>query len=96
MASNVEYRVRAVTRYVITEFRDTGELSSVRTLGLFDNQQQADHVAGLMAKAEAGATFAATATHKEPRGTFHAETRAQCDALMRFIHSGEYAALPKD
>ena len=56
MSELIEYRVRPVTRYVITRFEraDVGELerSSIRTLGEYDNAEVAYEVAYALCKAD--------------------------------------------
>ena len=51
---NIEYRVRPVTRYVVTRYEDQMEngTASVRTLGEYDNQQVAQEVGYALCKAE--------------------------------------------
>ena len=51
---NIEYRVRPVTRYIVTRYEDQLEKGTggVRTLGDYDNQQVAQEVAYALCKAE--------------------------------------------
>ena len=51
---NIEYRLRPVTRYVITRYEDQLEngTASIRTLGEYDNQQVAFEVGTALCKAE--------------------------------------------
>lgn len=46
--STVEYRVRPVSRYVVTRYEDAGNVGSVETIGEFDNEQQAMRVMAAM------------------------------------------------
>jgi hypothetical protein len=48
----IEYRVRPVTRYVVTRFQREGTSGASSTLGEYDNQQVAHEVAYAVAKAE--------------------------------------------
>ncbi len=51
---NIEYRVRPVTRYVVTRYENQGEqgTAAVRTLGEYDNQTVAQEVGYALCKAE--------------------------------------------
>mgnify|MGYP001591350541 CR=1 FL=1 len=51
---NIEYRVRPVTRYVITRYEDQLEngTASIRTLGEYENQEVAQEVGYALCKAE--------------------------------------------
>jgi hypothetical protein len=50
---NIEYRVRPVTRYVVTRYEKVDEGSGgVRTLGEYDNQEVAQEVGYALCKAE--------------------------------------------
>lgn len=51
---NIEYRVRPVTRYVVTRYEDQGAngTGSIRTLGEYDNQEVAQEVGYALCKAE--------------------------------------------
>ena len=50
----IEYRVRPVTRYVVTRFHqsDDGEVGGVETKGEFDNQETAHQVGYALCKEE--------------------------------------------
>ena len=51
---NIEYRVRPVTRYVVTRYEDQlpAGTASIRTLGEYDNQIVAQEVGYALCKAE--------------------------------------------
>lgn len=50
--SKVEYRVRPITRYIVTRHVDTGNTGSTTERGQFDNYQTAYDVAYAMCKLE--------------------------------------------
>lgn len=63
MSQFIEYRVRPVTRYVVTRYhresRSNGnESGGCEGCGEFDNMQRANTVAEALHKAEDGSTFA--------------------------------------
>ena len=51
---NIEYRVRPVTRYVVTRYENEGPqgTAGIRTLGEYDNQEVAQEVGYALCKAE--------------------------------------------
>ena len=51
---NIEYRVRPVTRYVVTRYESQGDkgTAALRTLGEYDNQTVAQEVGYALCKAE--------------------------------------------
>lgn len=51
---NIEYRVRPVTRYVVTRYEDQKEAgtASIRTMGEYDNQMIAQEVGYALCKSE--------------------------------------------
>lgn len=51
---NIEYRVRPVTRYVVTRYEDQGEngTANIRGLGEYENQQVAQEVGYALCRAE--------------------------------------------
>ena len=63
MSKQIEYRVRPVTRYVVTRFyRESmpngNEQGGCEGCGEFDNMQRANTVAEALHKSEDGSTFA--------------------------------------
>jgi hypothetical protein len=52
MMETIEYRVRPVTRYVVTRYEASGNGAGVRTLGEYDNQMVAQEVGYALCKAE--------------------------------------------
>jgi hypothetical protein len=82
-----EYRVRAVTRYVVTHYvgedDGNGRLSGRSSqYGEFPNIQQADAVARALHAANPGSTFVTIEDRREPMGIFHAYTSEECERLM--------------
>lgn len=54
----IEYRVRPVTRYVVTRFHSGERSAGCETCGEFDNMQRANTVAEALHKSEQGSSFA--------------------------------------
>lgn len=52
MEANIEYRVRPVTRYVVTRYENFENQGGVRTLGEYDNEYIAQEVGYALCKAE--------------------------------------------
>ena len=48
----IEYRVRPVTRYIVTRYEDGGDGPSIRERGEYDNAETAHAVGYALAKAE--------------------------------------------
>ena len=48
----VEYRVRPVTRFIVTKYEEEGAAQSVQTMGEYDNQFVAQEVAYALCKAD--------------------------------------------
>lgn len=95
-----EYRVRAVTRYVVTHFMSTdqpGSGSSVQ-YGEFPNIDQADVVGRALNEANPGSTFVTIEERREPRATVYAYTKEQAAKLMEFTFAelDRSAAPPPD
>lgn len=92
MTREIEYRVRPVTRYIVTRYHsDTdGGPSGVETIGEFDNLGRADVVGAALANSEQGASFATIEDRREPIGIFTAHTSEEADALMDFIHGPNF------
>jgi hypothetical protein len=53
----IEIRVRPVTRFVLTEFKEGGPSSSSRTIGEFDSQEMADKLGKALAGDDENAKF---------------------------------------
>lgn len=86
MQGENEYRVRPVTRYVVTHFTSDGKgKGACRQFGEFPNQEQADEVAQALASRQPGATFATLERRPEPIAEFYAYTPEQSDALTRVV-----------
>jgi hypothetical protein len=51
---SIEYRVRPVTRFVVTRYEENDGTGSIETLGEFPNEAFAERVAGAMTVAEPG------------------------------------------
>lgn len=63
MSKVIEYRVRPVTRYVVTRFHSEGEgpvrgMAGCETCGEFDNMERANTVAHALHASEPGSTYA--------------------------------------
>lgn len=91
MTRTSEYRVRAVTRYVVTHYEheehDDGRASGgCGQLGEFPNIDQADTVAKALQAADAGSTFATIAERREPGGVYYAYDTATNDRMMEVLH----------
>ena len=52
MAANIEYRVRPVTRYIVTRYESFPDRGSCGAMGEYDNEYIAQHVAYALCKAE--------------------------------------------
>lgn len=50
----IEYRVRAVTRYVITRYEETGNTGSIETIEIFDSNEVANKVCSALHLSEPG------------------------------------------
>jgi len=48
----IEYKVRPVTRYVVTRYESDGQSGSCGTIGEFDNERKAKDVARALASEE--------------------------------------------
>ncbi len=82
----VEYRVRPVTRYVLTKFED-GEDGDRRwggceTIGEFVNIDSADRVGIAMRESDRGSTFATIEDRREPCAIVYAYTHEDATKLM--------------
>lgn len=79
-----EFRVRAVTRYVVTHFSSNGRDSGgCRQLGEFPNIEQADEVGRALAASVPDATFVTIADRREPVAERYAYTQQEADELMK-------------
>lgn len=87
MASDtrVEYRVRAVKRYVVTCFTDSVEATGSTQFGEFPNIEQADAVARALQQSTPGASFATIEERREPVGVFYAYTSEDAERMMTII-----------
>jgi hypothetical protein len=88
-----EYRVRAVTRYIITHFYDQPMGDGLNKCGSeqfgeFPNIEQADAVGRALQAANPGSTFATIEDRREPRGVFYAHSDEGCERLMRAVGGG--------
>jgi hypothetical protein len=94
MAEN-EYRVRAVTRYVVTHFTSDGVRNAgSEQFGEFPNKREAETVGRALCAADPGSTFQTIMDAPEPCGIFYATTSEQAHALMAFIHSDAFPKTP--
>jgi hypothetical protein len=95
-----EYRVRAVTRYVVTHFMSTDKPGSGTSVqyGEFPNIDQADVVGRALNEANPGSTFVTIEERREPRAIVYAYTDEQVGKLMDFTFSqpDESASAPPD
>lgn len=85
--NTIEYRVRAIKRYVITRFHseDAGDgrgQAGSETLGQFDNLATANRVATALHIAEPGSAFSTIEDDREPLGVYYAYTPEQNSAFM--------------
>lgn len=67
MSKEVEYRVRPVTRYIITRYHSEQASNGLyhagcETIGSFENQAQAHQVAKTLSDAEVGSVYKGEAT----------------------------------
>lgn len=86
-----EFRVRAVTRYVVTHFTSDGHGNGRCTqFGEFPNIEQADAVAKALHETTPESTFATIEDRREPVCVISAFTHEQSVALMKFIDSDAY------
>ena len=90
-----EFRVRAVTRYVVTHFTSTDygcdRLSgSCTQYGEFPNIHQADEVAKALHATTPGSTMVTIEERRVPRISIFAYTRQQADILSKFMQSDEW------
>jgi hypothetical protein len=80
-----EYRVRPVTRYIVTHFQDnleTGVGAASVAYGEFPNIDQADTVGRALSAANPGSTFVTIEERRKPVAIFYAYTHEQAHKMM--------------
>lgn len=90
-----EFRVRAVTRFVVTHFTATnygnGRMSGgSEQYGEFPNIYQAEAVAKALHQTSPGSTFATIEEKREPLMTLFAYTEAQAKVLNDLVNTAEW------
>lgn len=81
----IEYRVRPVTRYIITRYESTENVGSVGTVGEFTNVRSANRICEALAATEGGATAFPAPLHDSSCAVHNAPAypEGQCDCSAR-------------
>jgi len=90
-----DFRVRAITRYVVTHFTATHYgndrvSGGCEQYGEFPNVYQAEEVAKALHQTTPGSTYATIEEKREPRVVLLAYTEDQASALNKFMESEEW------
>lgn len=84
--TKTEYRVRSVTRYIITKFVEETNGASSSQMGEFANIELADEIGRMLHASTPNSTFATIEERREPRMTFHAYTEREVNDLMGLVY----------
>lgn len=81
----IEYRVRPVTRYIITRYESSERVGSVGTVGEFPNVSTANRICEALAATESGATAFTAPSHDSDCAVHNmpAYPEGQCDCSAR-------------